>query len=401
MITIKNCSLIDGKGGSEEDVSILINNDIIQEIGSPEERGKIIDAKGKYVLPGLIDTHLHLVGARSMNPLDWVLESTALKTIRAVTDVKKLIEAGFTSVRCAGVSPHSLALRDAVNEGVIKGPRIQAAGRTMSQTGGHGDFHMLPLKWARDSEISCIADGVDECRKATRELLRDGADFIKMCTTGGVLSERDTPEESQYTVEEIRAVVEEAKRVGKKVDTHSQGTEGIRNSVKAGVKNIVHGFYLDKKTCKMMIENDCVYIPTLSINHKLSTEGKEHGVPEYGLRKIKKSSEAHIESIALAYKMGVTIATGTDFIGPEIIPHGENAMELELLVSMIGMTEMEAIMASVNNGAKTMGREDLGTVEEGKTADLLVIDKDPIDDIRVLRDKESITYVIKEGVIVQ
>jgi imidazolonepropionase-like amidohydrolase len=400
MITIKNCSLIDGTGTVNEDVSLLADGSVIKEIGSPEEGGTVIDGKGKYVLPGLIDAHLHLVGTRSMDPLDWVLENAFLRTIRAVTDVEKLIAAGFTSVRCAGVCPHSLALRDAVNEGVIPGPRIQAAGKTMSQTGGHGDFHMLPLRWAKELEISCIVDGVDECRKAARELLRDGVDFIKMCTTGGVLSERDTPEQSQFTVDEIRAVVEEARRVGKKVDTHSQGTEGIRNAIEAGVKNIVHGFYLDKKTCKMMKENGCVYIPTLSVNHQLVTEGKKHGVPEYGLKKIQTTSEDHVESIALAYAEGVTIATGTDFIGPALLPHGENALELELLVEKIGMSEMEAIEAATKNGAITMGRTDLGTLEEGKTADLLVVKKNPLEDITVLREKNAITHVVKEGMII-
>ncbi|HEC95937.1 MAG TPA: amidohydrolase family protein [Euryarchaeota archaeon] len=400
MLTIKNCSLIDGNGNFEEDVSILIENNKIKEIGSPEERGRIIDAKGKYVLPGLIDSHLHLAGTRSMNPLDWVLENSALKTIRAVKDVEKLIEAGFTSVRCAGISPHSLALRDAVNEGIIKGPRIQAAGRVMSQTGGHGDFHMLPLEWAKKAEMSCIVDGVDECRKAARELLREGVDFIKMCTTGGVLSEKDSPEQAQFTVEEIKAVVEEAERVNKKVDTHSQGTEGIRNAVKAGVKNIVHGFYLDKKTCRMMIENNCVYIPTLSVNYKLFTEGKDFDVPEYGLKKIKKTSEIHKESIALAYKMGVTIATGTDFIGPELLPHGDNALELELLVEKIGFTEMEAITAATKNGAITMGRNDLGTIEEGKTADMIIVNKNPLENIKILREKKNIECVIKNGAII-
>ncbi len=400
MLTIKNCSIIDGDGNFEEEVSILIEEGKIKEIGAPEEKGKVIDATDMYVLPGLIDAHLHLVGTRSMDPLDWVLESTALKTIRAVKDVESLIEAGFTSVRCAGVSPHSLALRDAVDEGVIHGPRIQAAGKTLSQTGGHGDFHMLPLNWAKDTGLSCIVDGVDECRKAARELIRDGVDFVKMCTTGGVLSEKDAPEQSQFTVEEIRAVVAEAERVNKLVDTHSQGTEGIRNSIKAGVKNIVHGFYLDKETCRMMIENDCVYIPTLSVNHKLFTEGEKFGVPEYGLKKIKRTSEAHIESIALAYKMDVPIATGTDFIGPVLVPHGENALELELLVEKIGISAMEAITAATKYGAKTMGREDLGTVEEGKTADLIIVSKSPLDNITVLREKDTIEHVIKEGKIV-
>ncbi len=400
MLTIKNCSLIDKNGNFEEDISILIENNIIKEIGSPEEKGKIINAKGKYVLPGLIDSHLHLVGTRSMDPLDWVLEDSGLRTIRAVKDVEKLIEAGFTSVRCAGVFPHSLALRDAVNEGVIKGPRIQAAGRTMSQTGGHGDFHMLPLKWSKEAEMSCIVDGVDECRKAARELLREGVDFIKMCTTGGVLSEKDAPEQAQFTVEEIKAVVEEANRVDKKVDTHSQGTEGIQNAIIAGVKNIVHGFYLDKKTCRMLIENNCIYIPTLSVNYKLFTKGKEFGVPEYGLIKIKNTSEIHVESIALAYKMGVTISMGTDFIGPALLPHGDNALELELLVEKIGFTEMEVITAATKNGALTMGREDLGMIEEGKVADLFIVNKNPLENIKILREKKNIKHVIKDGMII-
>jgi imidazolonepropionase-like amidohydrolase len=408
-IAIKNGNLIDGTGAELQANSIILIEDskIVDIILEKNSSGKeisispdtlTIDASGKTIMPGLIDAHLHLLGIRSMSPVQWTLDTPALKAARAVTDVNKLIQAGFTSVRCAG-SDVSVYLKKAIDEGTIQGPRIVAAHKVITQTGGHGDTHELPLEWVLGSQTFWrIADGVDECRRATREQIRVGAGVIKLCTTGGVLSEKGGPNQAQFVDEEISAMTTEAHRVGIKVMAHAQSPEGIQNAIRNGVDTIEHGIYLDDETIQMMLASKTIVVPTFAIVNALVEKGAEAGVPEYGLIKAKAAHEEHVESIIRAHQAGVKIALGTDFCGPDIIPHGENAVELEILVNQVGMTTMEAIVSATKIGADALGLDEiLGTLEKGKIADLLIIDGNPLENIAILQNKDKIIVVMKNG----
>lgn len=343
------------------------------------------------VTPGLIDAHLHLQGMREMDPLSWITESSELGTARATADLRDLLAAGFTAVRDVG-STTGIGLRDAVDEGTIPGPRIFTSGQSISQTGGHGDAHYLPYEWMTntDESLATLADGADECRKEARKRIREGVDVLKIMTTGGVLSEKDTPDQSQFTDAEIRAFVEEAHRVGIPVASHAQGAPGIKSALRNGVDTIEHGFSLDEECLDLFTETGAVFVPTLSIMYRLIEKGSDHGVPEYGLEKARRANEAHSDSVERAYEAGVPIATGTDFLGPDLVPHGENALELELFVEEIGMDEHEALQSATRVAAETVPADDIGTLEAGNRGDLLALGRDPLEDITAVRAVEAV-----------
>lgn len=349
------------------------------------------------VLPGLIDTHCHLAGVRTMNPMEWVTADVPTMTARATADLRRLVAAGFTTVRDVG-SATGIGLRTAVSEGEIPGPRVYTSGRAISQTGGHGDSHFLPYEWATSRVgLSTLADGQDECRKEARKRIRAGVDCIKIMATGGVLSQKDAPEQSQFTDAEISAITEEAHRVGLPVAAHAQGTAGIKRALENGVDTIEHGMFLDAEAIELLLETDATLVPTLAVVQKLVTEGAEHDVPEWGLEKSRDARTAHFESIRRAHDAGVPIALGTDFIGPELLPHGDNALEAELLVEKIGMTELQAIQAATSVAARTLPDSTgiIGAVKPNAPGDLLALDRNPLDDITALR---AVDTVYRNGV---
>ncbi len=403
-IVLTNAFLIDGAGSQPLDKAVIVvENDRIRAVGRVSEvevpsDAEVIDVGGMTVMPGLIDAHIHFSGARTHRLEERFVVPEQVRLLRCVNDARALLEAGFTTVKdCGGTN--GLYLKMAVNEGSIKGPRILAAGYVLSQTFGHGDVHFLPLEWVKQ-KIPTICDGVDECRRAARYALREGADFIKICATGGVMSMRDRPEHTQFTYEEIRAIVEEARKVGTFVTAHAQGTEGIKIAIKAGVRTIDHGIYLDEEAVKMMKENNVILVPTLSIAYQIVTKGKEVGIVEWGIRKATEAFEHHLRSVKMAYEAGVKIAVGTDFGGPPLFKMGTNAMELELLVEKIGFKPMDAIVSATKIAAEACGLEDkIGTIQPGKKADIIVVKGNPLEDIRVLRKIENIRLVMKEGKI--
>ncbi|MFQ5821041.1 MAG: amidohydrolase family protein [Candidatus Heimdallarchaeota archaeon] len=397
--------LIDGTGSELiENAVIVIENERIIEIGRKDEVSIPPDAQiieGKTVMPGMIEAHAHLFGTLSMNPHDWLLDPIGLRAIRSSEEARRLLNAGYTSIRdlCGATI---LYLKHAINEGSVPGPRVYAAGRCISQTAGHADAHDIPMTWLIEHGwFGIMADGPDECRKAARINLRDGADLLKVMTTGGVMSEKDHPMWPQLTVEEVQAVVEEANKVNTIVASHAQSPIGIQIAIEAGVKTIEHGIFLDEDTIEMMLKKDVILVPTLSVLSQIALIGDQHGVPEYGIRKAKEMSEIHLKSIQKAVAAGVTIGAGADFLGPAMCRHGDNAMELGFLVEA-GMTPMEAIVAGTRNSGLALGPrgQDLGTIEEGKFADLLVIDGDPLADISVLQETARIKVVMKGGDVV-
>jgi imidazolonepropionase-like amidohydrolase len=396
MYVIDCGTLVDGVSDSPiANGQILVEDGRVVDAGPAEDvdvpdDAERVDHSDATVTPGLIDAHLHLFGSRSMEPFDWMRESSELGTARATADLRKLLGSGFTSVRDVG-SETGLALRDAVDDGTIPGPRVYTSWRSLSQTGGHGDSHYLPYEWANSKEAGGgLADGPAECRKEARKRIREGVDLIKIMTTGGVLSEKDAPDQSQFTDEEIQAFTEEAHRVGIPVASHAQGAPGIKSALRNGVDTIEHGFYIDDECLELFEETGATFVPTLAIMHRLVTKGGDHGVPEYGLEKASNARDAHFESTRKAYEAGVPVALGTDFLGPELVPHGKNALEAELFVEEIGMSEHEAIVAGTATAAETVADDDIGTLEAGNHADAVVFEESPLSDISNLHEPSTV-----------
>ncbi len=400
--------LIDGTGrGPIEDSIVLIRDKEIVAVGKEGEvhvptEAKVIDVSGMTVMPGLIDAHMHFMGAKTDRFVEeWLLRPWPLGLIKSVFDAKALLEAGFTTVKDCG-SRAGIYLREAIKEGLIKGPRIVTAGPALSQTFGHGDAHYLPIEWVKDrrKHYGFICDGVDECIRAARLALREGADFIKVCASGGVLSQKDRPEHVQFTLEELKAIVQVARNAGTFVTAHCQCAEGMKNCILAGVKTIDHAIFPDEEVIEMARGKEVIFVSTLSIAKRIVEKGEKVGMPPWGVQKAKEVYAAMVKNIRWLYESGMTMAAGTDFCGTPTLPHGDNSLELELLVKESGYKPMDAIIAVTKNAAKACGLEDqIGTIEKGKLADIIVVSGNPLKDITVLRDKENIKLVMKEGEI--
>jgi len=400
---IKGGTLIDGTGAKPiENATIVIKDVVInavceEEIKIPAE-AQVIDATGKTVMPGLIDAHVHLIMSGEPNPLIMLQYSPGFIAFKAAKNAQMTLESGITTVRDLGDAWYfCLALKKAIEVGIMPGPRMMVSGKVISQTGGHGDFYLpsgISLEWG-----SRIADGVDDVRKAAREQLREGVDVVKICTSGGVLSPSDVAGARQFTVEEIRAAVDEAQAVGKRVAAHAHGTQGIKNAILAGVNTIEHGTLLDDEAIKMMAERGIFLVPTLSSGYNIMKYGGKAGIPEYAIKKEEELVKLAKRGLREAAEAGVKIAMGTDS-GTPFNTHGANALELQLMVEA-GFTEMEAIVASTKTAAEALGLEKLvGTIEKGKLADIILVEGNPLKEIKVLQDKRNIAMVVKNGEIV-
>lgn len=395
MIALEADRMIDGRGGLPvEPAVVVVAGEHITAAGSPAqikvpEGAKRIALGARTLLPGLIDAHVHLKGWRSSNPNDILITPHPLAALRAAADCRRLLHAGFTTVRdCGGcLGPH---LRDAIAAGEIPGPRILTAYRGLSQTG-----RVETVTWAADIRpLRQEVDGVDDCRRVVREQIGLGADLIKVSITGRVYAPQSDPGQTAYTLEEIRAVVDEAHRMGRLVAAHAQATQGIKNGILAGVDSIEHGIYLDEEACELMRERNTALVPTLAYFHRIATLGENHGSPAYAVRKAKDVVEAHMKSFALALRMKLRIGMGTDFEGSPLFPHGENGMEFELMVQG-GMSAGDVIVAATATNAAILGIEEkLGTIEAGKIADLITVPGNPLKEISLLR---RVDFVMQRG----
>jgi imidazolonepropionase-like amidohydrolase len=391
IVAIEAERMIDGRGGPPvEPAVVVVEGERITAAGSAAqikvpEGAKRIALGARTLLPGLIDAHVHLKGWRSSNPNDILITPHPLAALRAAADCRRLLHAGFTTVRdCGGcLGPH---LRDAIAAGEIPGPRILTAYRGLSQTG-----RVETVTWAADIRpLRQEVDGVDECRRVVREQIGLGADLIKVSITGRVYAPKSDPGQTAYTLEEIRAVVEEAHRMGRLVAAHAQATQGIKNGVLAGVDSIEHGIYLDEEACVLMRERNTALVPTLAYFYRIATLGEGLGSPAYAVRKAKEVVEAHMKSFALAMRMGLRIGMGTDFEGSPLFLHGENGMELELMVQG-GMSAGDVIVAATATNAAILGIENnLGTIATGKIADLIAVPGNPLKEIGSLRRVEFV-----------
>lgn len=409
MIVLKG-RVLDGNGGApiEKGAVVLEDNRIrlvCRQSELPDDpTAEVYELEDGTIMPGLIDAHVHM-GWGSATAVDWISMTPQLSMARALRDMAQLRQQGYTAFRDLGSDV--LLMRPAVAEGLLDVPRIFGAGRIISQIGGHGDvYQKLSLEASqRAYSPAFIVNGVDEVRRACRINARNGADLIKIMTTGGVFSQGDkaTPH-SHFSQEEIRAAVEEAENMGSYVSTHAQATRGIKMALKNGVKCIEHGFYLDEECIELMVKNDCYLVPTLAIMHasKLYFQGKE-GVLPYLKEKTEKSYEAHYRSLEMARKARITVGVGCDFLGDAAFgcSYSEATLELERLC-VAGYTPMEVITMATKVNARLLQMEDqLGTLESGKLADVLLVDGKPDEDIRVLRRSDHVKLVIQDGRIVK
>jgi imidazolonepropionase-like amidohydrolase len=353
------------------------------------------------VMPGMWDCHGHFLGTRTFDLGHLPLEPLPLRGARSARDLRAALDAGITSVREVGGLGVDLAR--AVAEGVLDGPAIYAAGAILSTTGGHADLHSYPLEWmtswAGHAGTMRLADGPDECARATREQLRRNAKVIKVCASGGVLSEVDDPIHQQFTMAELRAIVEVAGLADRVVAAHCHGKPGIMAALRAGVRTIEHGTYLDDECCDAMRESGAILVPTRTIIEDILANSER--VPDYALVKLEAIADIHAQAVGRAYEHGVTIAMGTDIglTGPDR-PNswGQNGSEPGYLVKL-GLTPLEAIEATTATGPLTLGPQAprSGQLAEGYDADVITLDADPLADIGVLADPDHVTAVWTRG----
>lgn len=402
---IHNGTLIDGNGGAPlKNAAVLIRDNRIQAVGHksdiplPDADLTYLDAQGGFILPGLIDTHVHLM-LEGFDIMRQLSTPFSVRFYESVGRMRRTVEAGITSVRDAGGA--DAGVKQAVESGLVLGPRMQISISVLTITGGHGDTWLpsgvdLNLFGAYPGVPDGRCDGVDEVRKKVREILRAGAEVIKVCSTGGVLSPTDHPEFTQFSEAELATMVEEAAfRRGIKVMAHAQGAEGIKNAIRAGIHSIEHGIFLDDECIELMLARGTFLVPTLLAPLAVVEIAESTGaMPEWGVRKAKETIEIHSDSIGRAYKAGVNIAMGTD---AGVMPHGTNLRELGLMCN-VGLSPMESIVATTKTAAECLGWQDrVGTISAGKLADIVITKTDPLADIRSLEKQGNIVVVIKDG----
>jgi imidazolonepropionase-like amidohydrolase len=380
--------------------TIIISDNKITKVAAgfldPTPGSTLIDLKDQFVLPGLMDMHVHLLVELGPNTRTrQVTESSALVAMRGVANARKTLEAGFTTVRDLGGSPESsYAISDAVKANLISGPRIFAAGSAIAATGGHGDVDGIRSDLMKLWTPETICDGAVECRKTTRHAIKYGADWIKITATGGVLSDTATGLGAQMTDGELEEIVETAHNLGVRVAAHAHGSDGVNAALRAGVDTIDHGTFLDKESIKLLKKNDAYLVPTLMPGHfiPLSMEGNPFFTDAIK-QKANEAAASSKQSFALAHEANVKIAFGTD---TGVTPHGQNSKEFSLMVAS-GMSAADAIHAATVVASELLEISNrLGTIEVGKLADLIAVDGDPLQDISVL---ENVTTVIKDGKI--
>lgn len=401
-LLIHGATLIDGTGADPKPgVSVRAEDGRITRIAPKdafeESDSTVIDAGGRYLLPGLTDAHLHLGLTEGNGQITRPLSAYAVKVIRFIEET---LDQGFTTVRDAGGLDPSWA--GVVERGMVRGPRILPSGAFLSQTGGHGDprpAHVDDTEWGIGGLVggAVLCDGADAVRKAARDQLRRGATQIKVMASGGAASPTDPIEATQFTVDELRAAVEEARARNTYVLAHAYHAKSIANCVEAGVHSIEHGNLLDEETAQAMAKAGAFLVPTMITYDVLDKMGGQLGLSKFQQEKVRLVAAGAQESVRIAHEAGVRIAAGSDLLGPMM---AQKAREFVLKAEVVG--PMAAIVSATKTNAELFGMADvIGTVEEGKQADLVVVDGDPLNDIAVLADAARIRAVVKEGEVVK
>jgi len=394
---LSNARIFDGTGAPIAEGDVVVEDGRIVDVGPGLDGDEAHDLGGRALLPGFFDCHTH-VAVSNVDLFGIIQKPFSLHFYEAAKNLEATLAAGITSVRDAGGA--DLGMKTAVEKGLIPGPHMQISLAMLSQTGGHGDGWLpsgqhLRLFTEHPGLPSGIVDGPDEIRRKVREVVRMGADVIKVATSGGVLSPRDDPRHAHFTLEELEVLVQTATTLGVWVMAHAQAYEGIKNAVRAGIRSIDHGIYLDDEAIEMMLARGTFLVPTLvAPTGVIKAADAGMSIPETSLRKAKDVIEIHRASFAKAVSAGVKVAMGTD---SGVTPHGENLDELVLMAAG-GMSPEEALLATTRNAAECLDvADDRGTIEPGKRADLVVIDGDPMQ-LEGIRDR--VTAVFKDGTLV-
>jgi imidazolonepropionase-like amidohydrolase len=387
--------VLDGTGTNVADADVVVEDGRIVEVGPGLDGDESVDVSGRTILPGLFDCHTHVV-VSSIDTMRLLQTPFSYRFFQAAHNLEATLRIGITTVRDAGGA--DLGVKQAVDDGLVAGPRMHISLSMLSQTGGHGDGWMpyggtiRALLTHHPGVPETIVDGTDEMRHKVRELIRMGADVIKVATSGGVLSPRDKPTHAHFRLEELEVLVEEANAAGIFVMAHAQAAPGIKNAIRAGIRSIDHGIYLDDEAIQLMLDRGTWLVPTLvAPRGVIDAADAGASIPEASVAKARDVVETHTASFAKAVAAGVKVAMGTD---SGVTPHGENLRELALMVEG-GMTPMQAIVATTRSAAELMGLQDeLGTLEQGKRADLVLVEGDPLD-VATLADR--VTEVYKDG----
>ncbi len=383
-----------------ENGMVLVENDRITYVGEQKEtliskEMERIDAKGGTIMPGFIDAHIHLSGTESVHFVD---SSPFACLLTAVKDLSDLVDAGVTGVR--DMSLFGKHLKEAVECGNIKGPRIMPGGRVLSVSAGHCDFDTnRTVEEANKNDLTgYLVDGVEECLKGVRQQFRDGAEFIKICATGGVSSAVDNVNDVQFSMEELKVMIEEAARHGTYVTAHCTGTAGTLQALKAGIGCVEHGVMLDEECIKIMKEKNIPLVTTLSVALGIADM---KNLPDFMMKKAVSVKESAMHSFQMAHEAGIRVALGTDYSNSQNTPFKQIGKEFYSL-TRCGYTPMEAIKAGTINGAYLMRKDrEIGSLEVGKLADLVVVDGNPLEDIRCLSDADHVKLVMIGGNVVK
>ena len=403
-IVLRAAQIIDGTGAEPiKNGVVVITDDKITAVGAIGDvripnGARIVNLGDATLLPGFIDAHTHIIGRVLGDPEGQnsiVRDYESFGAILGVGNAQKTLMSGFTTIRNVGASDfQDLALRKAINEGWIVGPRILTAAHSLGITGGHCDENGYKPGLFDGDYKKGIANGVEEVRAAVRYQVKYGADLIKTCATGGVLSEGDAVGTTQYTFEEMKAMVDEATKLERKVAAHAHGTEGIKIAVRAGVASIEHGSFLDEEGARLMAERGTYLVPTLMAGETVERLAKSNVLKGFRAEKALAAASAMRKGIKAAVANRVIIALGTD---AGVIPHGTNGHEFTLMVEWGGMRPADAIVAGTMNGAKLLGLDKtLGSLTVGKFADVVAVSGDPLKDVRRM---ERPIFVMKNGVI--
>lgn len=388
--------VLDVKTGKLSDAqTIVVVGDTIKSIAptasvTAEAGDAVVDLGGMTVMPGLMDVHTHITMNTDFDPFRELTSTDAKQGINGVVNARTTLMAGFTSIRNVGAGDYAdVDLRDAINAGQVAGPHMQVSGPALGITGGHCDDNLLPFQYHQVGDG--VADGIAAVQQKVRQNIKYGADLIKICATGGVLSKGDDPQASQYTLEEMQAIVADAHRLGRKVAAHAHGAQGILWATEAGVDSIEHGSYINDAAIAEMKKRGTYLVPTLYLQDWMVEKGN---LPALYHQKMLDVTAVAKKNIKHAMEAGVKIALGTD---AAVYPHGLNAHELDVYVNQMGMSPLAALQSATVNAADLMGlAAKTGTLEPGKWADIIGVEKNPMDDVRVLQD---VKFVMKSGVV--